>query len=127
MDYRFIAGGIVAATIGFVSGSTVFASPSRPAVDPTIASVAAERQAVDAAAAEVPPVAPLPALPKLPAARVAPAPVFASAKVKAPVRVRRTTRRVTHRVRVATPTRRSPRHHEQDHQSHDDGGGGGDD
>jgi hypothetical protein len=66
MDFRFLAAGILAAALGFVSGSTVFAAPRR-AVDPALAQAADERAAVAAAAAiSVPPAVDLPTLPKLP-------------------------------------------------------------
>jgi hypothetical protein len=68
MDFRFIAAGILAGAIGFVGGSTVFADASHPS-DPTIAGLATERQAADAAASvALPRPAKLPALPKPPKA-----------------------------------------------------------
>jgi hypothetical protein len=91
MDFRFIAAGILAGAIGFVGGSTVFADASRPPADPTIAGLAAERHAADAAAAVVlPPPAKLPALPRPP--KVLKIPVAVARRViVVHVRARRTT------------------------------------
>lgn len=112
MDFRFIAAGILAGAIGFVGGSTVFADTRRPA-DPTIASLAVERQAVDAAAAELPPAAKLPALPK-PAAE----PVIPPPKIRRVVIVRRVRTTTTAEKKTSAAPRRK---HEDEHE------GGGDD
>jgi hypothetical protein len=115
MDFRFIAAGILAGAIGFVGGSTVFADASHPS-DPTIAGLAAERQAADAAAAEVPPAAKLPALPKPPKIPVVP-------PVKKPrVVVIRVARRTTNR--TVTQHKAAPKHEVQKEHEHE---GEGDD
>ena len=120
MDFRFIAAGILAAAIGFVGGSTVFANAARPG-DPTIAALAAERQTIAAAAAEIPAAAKLPALPKPAAKPVIP-----------PPRIRRLV--IVRRVRTSTPKQGSapkqehePEHdddrHEVEHEDEHEGGG----
>jgi hypothetical protein len=67
MDYRFLAAGVVAAVLGYLSGSIVFADAPRLAGDPALAQAANDRAAlVTEIAAPLPPAAELPALPKLP-------------------------------------------------------------
>ena len=122
MDFRFIAAGILAAAIGFVGGSTVFADAARPG-DPTIAALAAERQTIAAAAAEIPAAA------KLPAAAQAGRQARRSA-------AQDPARRDVRRVRTSTPKQGSApkQEHEREHdddrhedEHEDEHEGGGDD
>jgi hypothetical protein len=135
MDFRFIAAGIMAGAIGFVGGSTVFADTTRPA-DPTIAGLAGERQAAEAAAAVVPPAAKLPALPKPAKEPVIPAPKIRHVFVVR--RVTHTAKRTVRKKTNAAPKRKQPATHEKEthkddhpdeHQTEpqDDHAGGGDD
>jgi hypothetical protein len=119
MDFRFIAAGIVVAAIGFVSGSMVFAAPARPA-DPAIAGLAAERVTINAAAAELPPLADLPALPKPPKQPA----VVRQVAAAVPVSARRTTRVVARTLAKPKPQRQ--RGHGDDGDDHDDDHGGDD-
>jgi hypothetical protein len=121
MDFRFLAAGILAAALGFISGTTVFADAPRRAADPALAQAADARAAVVAAAAEpLPPAAELPDLPKLPATPKMP---DVDAILNAPPKVRVV---YVHRA-AATPARhtaatRTPAHkqeHEQEHESSD--------
>jgi hypothetical protein len=122
MDFRFLAAGILAAAVGFISGTTVFADASRRAADPALAQAADERAAVVAAAAvPLPPPADLPAMPKLPATPKMP---DVDAILNAPPKVRVV---YVRRAATATParhtaTKRTPAHaqeHEQEHESSD--------
>jgi len=118
MDFRFISAGILVGTVGFVGGSTMFADASQP-TDPAIASLAAERQAADAAAGEIPPPAKLRALPKAPKIPVVPPPKKPRVVV---IRLRSTN--TTHR----TVAKAAPKaQHESEHESEHDDDHGGDD
>jgi hypothetical protein len=125
MDFRFIAAGILAGTVGFVGGSTMFADASQPS-DPTIAGLAAERQAADAAAAEMPPAAKLPALPKAPKIPVVP-PAVAPRVVVVRVRSTRTANRTVTAKPKPVAKHESEQHHEDAHEDDHGDDHGGDD
>jgi len=120
MDIRFLAAGILAAALGYVSGATVFAAAPRPALDPGLAQAARDRTAMAAeVAAPLPPSAELPELPDLPPPPKLPD-VNAVAKVAPRVRVvvvrRRTTGATTH-----TTNRRPARRHEHEREHEHEG------
>jgi hypothetical protein len=103
MDYRFLAAGIVAAALGYMSGSVVFADAPRPVGDPALVRAANDRaELVGALAVPLPPAADLPPLPRLPATPELPD--VAAVRRAARPKVRYV---VVRRVTPATPVRRT--------------------
>jgi|tagenome__1003787_1003787.scaffolds.fasta_scaffold18796813_2 hypothetical protein len=117
MDFRFLAAGTLAAALGFISGTTVFADAPRRAADPALVDAANERAAVVAAAAvPLPPAAELSEMPKLPATPEMPD-VDAIRKAAQKVRVVYVYRpAATTPARQTTTKRRPTRQHEQEHE-----------
>ena len=124
MDFRFLAAGILAAALGFVSGSTVFADAPRRAADPALAQAADERGRGRGRgrARSLPAAAELPALPKLPATPKMPdvnAILNGRRRCAWWSSVARGRRRRGTAAAQRTPTHKQEHEHEQEHESSD--------